>query len=224
MERGPWIAGMDFPFGMSRRFIENIGWPTTWPMYVQHARLLGREGFRDVLNAYRETRDYGEKEHLRATDRAAGAISPQKLYGVPVALMFFEGAPRLVTSGATIQHLQVGDPQRIVVEAYPGVLARRLIGRRGYKTDTRSKQRTEHRDARVELLIALRQKSESLYGFAVDAPDGLCDDPTGDRLDAFLCAVQAAWAWRQQGLTLTTRDVDTLEGWIADPLLQRLDC
>jgi hypothetical protein len=26
---GPWIAGIDFPFGQSRRFIETIGWRRT---------------------------------------------------------------------------------------------------------------------------------------------------------------------------------------------------
>ncbi|CRI64710.1 conserved hypothetical protein [Thiocapsa sp. KS1] len=26
---GPWIAGIDFPFGQSRTFIRNIGWPAT---------------------------------------------------------------------------------------------------------------------------------------------------------------------------------------------------
>ena len=60
----------------------------------------------------------------RATDIAASSISPQKLYGVPVGLMFFEGAPRLMRLGVTIPGLQSGDPERIVVEAYPGVLAR----------------------------------------------------------------------------------------------------
>jgi hypothetical protein len=50
------------------------------------------------------------------TDIAAGSVSPQKLYGVPVGLMFFEGAPR------PIPKLHYGDPKRIVVEAYPGVL------------------------------------------------------------------------------------------------------
>jgi hypothetical protein len=24
---GPWVMGIDFPFGQSRRFIENIRWP-----------------------------------------------------------------------------------------------------------------------------------------------------------------------------------------------------
>src|SRR3546814_4568824 len=49
---GPWIAGIDFPFGQSRRFVETIGWPQTWADYVHHAGNLGRVGFREVLNAY----------------------------------------------------------------------------------------------------------------------------------------------------------------------------
>ena len=31
---GPWIAGIDFPFGQSRKFVENMGWPLSWPDYV----------------------------------------------------------------------------------------------------------------------------------------------------------------------------------------------
>ena len=50
---GPWIAGIDFPFGQSRKFIENIGWPLTWAGYVQHVKTLGRKGFRQALDAYR---------------------------------------------------------------------------------------------------------------------------------------------------------------------------
>ena len=95
---GPWIAGIDFPFGQSRRFIETIGWPSNWADYVLHANALGRNGFRAALNAYRSVRPSGDKEHRRQTDIAAGSISPQKLYGVPVGLMFFEGAPRLLAS------------------------------------------------------------------------------------------------------------------------------
>jgi hypothetical protein len=135
---GPWIAGIDFPFGQSREFIGNIGWPISWPDYVAHAHALRREGFREALDTYRADRPYGGKEHKRKTDQAAGSISPQKLYGVPVGLMFLEGAPRLLDAGVTIPYLQVGDPGRIVVEAYPGVPARQLIGSgRGYKSDTR---------------------------------------------------------------------------------------
>jgi hypothetical protein len=47
---GPWIAGIDFPFGQSRTFIENIGWPGDWAGYVEYAGSLGREGFRKALD------------------------------------------------------------------------------------------------------------------------------------------------------------------------------
>jgi hypothetical protein len=218
---GPWIAGMDFSFGQSRKFIETIGWPTDWHRYVSHTRSLGRADFRDALNSYRQSRPKGDKEHRRQTDIAAGSVSPQKLYGVPVALMFFEGAPRLVQSGVTIPHLQAGDPSRVVVEAYPGVLARRVINGRSYKQDSKKKQTPEQRTARYDLLKGLSEEGiEDLYGIKIDAPDILCEDPRGDHLDALLCAIQAAWAWwcREKGYGAPA-SVDPLEGWIADPNL-----
>lgn len=221
--RGPWIAGIDFPFGQARRFIETIGWPGTWAGYVAHAESLGRAGFRAALDAYRAGRLAGDKEHRRQTDIAAGAISPQKLFGTPVGLMFFEGAPRLCKAGATIPGLQDGDPGRVVVEAYPGVLARALIGRQSYKQDTRSKQTQDQADARRTLLDQLIDGvAGSRYGLRISAPRALTDeltgDPGGDRLDALLCAVQAAWAWtrRDTGFGRPV-DSDPLEGWIADP-------
>jgi hypothetical protein len=45
----PWIAGIDFPFGQSRAFIENIGWPNYWAGYVAHAGTLGRNGSRHAV-------------------------------------------------------------------------------------------------------------------------------------------------------------------------------
>ena len=114
---GPWIAGIDFPFGQARRFIETIGWPESWQAYVDLVSQISRENFRRILDNYRENRPLGDKEHRRQTDIAANAISPQKIYGTPVGLMFFEGAPRLRRSGVTIPGLQTGDPRRIAVEA-----------------------------------------------------------------------------------------------------------
>lgn len=217
---GPWVVSIDFPFGQARRFIETIGWPASWPGYVAHAASLGREGFRAELTRYREHRAAGDKEHRRDTDKAAGSISPQKLYGIPVGLMFFEGAPRLLASGVTIPHLKSGDPARIAVEAYPGILARVLIGRRSYKNDTRSKQTRDQHEARIALLERLRQEAPERYGLTIEAPSNLCDDPGADHLDALLCAVQAAWAWQQRESGYGAPDgLDPLEGWIADPHL-----
>jgi hypothetical protein len=219
---GPWIAGIDFPFGQSRTFIENIGWPGFWAGYVAHAGSLGREGFRNALDTYRRQRPFGDKEHRRATDIAASSISPQKLYGVPVGLMFFEGAPRLLQSGVTIPVLQSGDPSRIVVEAYPGVLARQLIGRAAYKNDTAGKQTEKQHQARCAMLdYILNGQIEASYGLRVEAAKDLADDPSGDQLDALLCAIQAAWAWsmREHGYG-APRGADSLEGWITDPSLR----
>lgn len=217
---GPWIAGVDFPIGQSRRFIETIGWPTTWPDYVRHAERLGQAGFCEELNAYRSNRPAGDKEHRREADKAAGSISPQKLFGVPVGLMFFEGAPRLLRAGVTIPKLNPGDPNRIVVETYPGVTARKFVGRRSYKNDSKKKQTNDQYEARLAIFRALISESQDYFGFQIRASDSLCDDPSGDQLDALICAAQAAWAWqlRHKGFGAPAA-TDPLEGWIADPSL-----
>jgi len=218
---GSWIAGIDFPFGQSKKFIGNIGWPDTWQGYVGHVGSLDRKSFRSVLDGYRANRPAGDKEHRRETDVKAGSISPQKLYGTPVGLMFFEGAPRLLEAGVTIPGLQQGDPQRIVVEGYPGVLARSLIGRRSYKQDTKSKQTQDQHEARKELLEKIMGRGIlARHGLIVSAPMTLADDPGADHLDALLCAVQAGWAWLQSDNNFgALSPVDPLEGWIADPSL-----
>lgn len=219
---GPWVAGIDFPFGQARTFIETIGWPKSWSGYTDHVGSMSRKDFRAALDQYRAGRAPGDKEHRRATDIAAGAISPQKLYGTPVGLMFYEGAPRLRRAGVTIPGLQDGDPQRIVFEAYPGLMARALIGRRSYKQDTRSKQTEDQQSARKDLLLAITAEDGlQPYGLHIDAPPTLADDPGADQLDALLCAIQAAWAWTQRANKYGAPDpIDPLEGGIADPFLR----
>lgn len=217
---GPWIAGIDFPFGQSRTFIRNIGWPDSWAGYVEHSESLGRQSFREALDDYRRPRRSGDREHRRATDEAARSISPQKLYGVPVGLMFFEGAPRLIKSDVTIPVLRAGDPERIAGEAYPALLVRHL-GYAGYKNDSSLKQTEEQlRTRRSILKDKLHGKLEARYGLLVEAPIALADDPGGDQLDALICAVQAAWAWTMKDRRYgAPADADALEGWIADPTL-----
>jgi len=217
---GPWIAGIDFPFGQSRKFIENIGWPQTWANYVQHAHSLGRANFRNELTAYRGRRPYGDKEHCRATDTRAKSKSPQKLYGVPVGLMFFEGAPRLIQAGVTIPGLQAGDPNRIVVEAYPGILATKFTG--GYKSDNKKKQTEDQFKARCAMLNKIVAGACLIdYGLKIKAPASLVEDPTGDSIDALFCAIQAAWSWTQRERRFgRPLNFDPLEGWIADPSLR----
>ena len=80
-------------------------------------------------------------------------------------------------------------------------------------------------DVRESLLDALC--SDALferYGLSVVGVGALeeemLDDPRGDRIDALMCAVQAAWAWqrRHHGFGLPA-DADTVEGCIADPAM-----
>ncbi|WP_295402427.1 hypothetical protein [uncultured Thiocystis sp.] len=52
----PWIAGIDFPFGQSRTFVSNIGWPMTWSGSVRLDESFDRAGFRLALDAYRQQR------------------------------------------------------------------------------------------------------------------------------------------------------------------------
>ena len=145
---GPWVAGMDFPFGQSRRLVENIGWPLSWAGYIREVAGLDRRGFRQVLEDYKRDRPPGDKHHKRACDVLTRSQSPQTLYGTPVGLMFFEGAPRLLQSGVHLPCNHEGDTSRVVLEAYPGVAARRLIGQTSYKNDTRAKQTAEQHRAR----------------------------------------------------------------------------
>jgi hypothetical protein len=216
---GSWIAGIDFPFGQSERFIETVGWPLEWASYVNFVSGLDRERFCKILNDYRKPRSKGDKEHRRVTDCAAESISPQKLYGVPVGKMFFEGAPRLLKAGVMIPGLQKGDPTRIVVEAYPAVLARKFIRKKPYKNDNKIKQTNDQREARRELLRQITDAPLLEYGISVVADAAFVDDPTGDQLDALLCAIQAAWSWlqRENCFGAPSNSDHVLEGWIADP-------
>ncbi len=57
-----------------------------------------------------------------------------------------------------------------------------------------------------------------IYGLDFTSAPSLIQDPTGDRLDAVLAVIQAAWAYTQRarnyGIPTTC---DPLEGWIVDP-------
>lgn len=221
---GSWVAGMDFPFGQARRLVENIGWPDTWAGYVGEVSRLDRAGFRDLLEDYKRDRAPGDKHHKRTCDVLTRSQSPQTLYGTPVALMFFEGAPRLLKAGVHLPYNHEGDASRFVFEAYPGIAARRLIGKTSYKNDSKSKQTAEQNRARQALLTALTGKvGKGLYGFSVAAPAALAKDPGADDLDALVCAVQAAWAYSQADRRYgAPENLDRLEGWISDPALRVL--
>ncbi len=215
----PWVAGFDLPFGLPRELVLALGWPTEWPALIRHYAGLSRADIRDRFAAFCDARPAGGKFAHRATDAPAGSSPSMKWVNPPVAFMLHAGAPRLLQAGVHLPGLHAGDPQRVALEAYPGVLARELIGSRSYKSDDRARQTPERLIARKDLIDALEQGRTRL-GLRVRLShaqrDDLVADASGDRLDALLCLVQTAHAQRLSGYGLPGegRDVDPVEGWI----------
>lgn len=222
---GPWVAGLDFPFGQPGKLIAGLGWPRPWAGYVGVVAGMDMATWEATLATYREGRPPGDRQHLRATDTLADSRSPMMLYGVPVGRMFFRGAPRLLRAGVCVLPCRPTEADRVVVEAYPALVARRFVGRRSYKSDIRRQQTAAQEAARRAIVDGLRSEAMgAVYGFAVRLgeaqAEGLVGDATGDSLDALLCAVQAAWAYaqRERGYGIPG-DCDADEGWIVDPAL-----
>ncbi|MFY9315963.1 MAG: DUF429 domain-containing protein [Burkholderiales bacterium] len=206
---GPWVGGFDFPFGLPRELLRDLGWPRDWRRLVAFCAGLSRDEWRGILDGYRATRPAGRKYAHRRTDLPAGSSSPMKLVNPPVALMFHEGAPRLAEAGVHVPGLHDGDRSRIALEAYPGLFARKLLGRISYKNDSKAKQTAARFDARSKLLDGLPIRASAIVRRR------LLDDASGDSLDAAICAVQAAWGWqrRARNFGLPAR-APAGEGWI----------
>ena len=154
---GPWVGGFDFPFSLPRELVRDLGWPAPWPALVAHCTALDRKAFRAALDAYRQTRPVGKRYAHRATDLPAGSSSPMKLVNPPVALMFHEGAPRLIAAGVHVPALMKGDEKRVALEAYPGLVVRKQLGlRASYKSDTRAEQTPARKAVRRNGVAALR--------------------------------------------------------------------
>ena len=224
---GPWLAALDFPFGQPRKLISRLGWPETWEGYIQLIATMGKQSFEQTLTQYSASRPPGDKHHLRVTDVRAASRSPMMLHRVPVAKMFFQGAPRLLASGVNILPSCPTNDNRMVVEGYPALVARRWIGRRSYKSDERSQQSAAKAAARQAILHGLcSPELLDYYGCTLAIPEtlseALIEDPMADSLDALLCAVQAAWAYSQRnnGYGIPPH-CDPLEGWIVDPAMLR---
>ena len=221
---GHWVGGFDLPFGLPRELVEQLGWPTDWLACMRHYAALSRAEIRERFAAFCAARPSGGKFVHRATDRPAGSSPSMKWVNPPVAYMLHAGVPLLLEAGVSLPGLCAGDENRVALEAYPGLLARSVLGARSYKSDDKARQTPERLIARKDLLHALEQGSAPLLqaaGLRLKLShaqhDELVADARGDRLDAVLCLLQATWALVQQqgghgryGLP----DFDPLEGWI----------
>jgi len=149
----------------------------------------------------------------------------------PVAYMLHAGVPALIDAGVCLPGLYVGDrldvdefarPRRIGLEAYPGLLAREVLGRASYKSDDKARH-TPQRLANRERLVDALERGETRLDLRLTLTRQqraqLIGDASGDSLDAVLCLVQAAWGnrfgWPWFGLP---QPIDPLEGWIVSAL------
>lgn len=213
---GPWLGAFDFPFGLPRAFVDALALGATAAEVSAevHRRCADRRAWRALIDNWSRTRPPGQRLPHRATDTAMPghrSTSPLQTRYVPVGFMYYEGFARLLGAGVHLPALHDGDAGRVAVEAYPGLVAHRLIGRRSYKNGADAGRLI----ARKDLVDAIEQgRWGGLRMRLTHAQrEALVDDAGGDRLDAVLGLLQAGWAasqprWGQP------QHVDTVEGWI----------
>ena len=217
-----WIGGFDFPFGLPRELVEHLRWPQEWGALMAHYASLRRADIRATFAAFCAGRPVGGKFAHRATDAPAGSSTSMKWVNPPVAFMLHAGVPPLLAAGASLPGLHAGShPGRVALEAYPGLLARELIGRRSYKSDELARQTPERLAARGDLLAALEAGASRLgLRLALNRAQRseLLGDARGDHIDAVLCLVQAAWSAQRASTPGPGYGLpewfDPLEGWI----------
>ena len=224
---GDWVGGFDFPFGLPRELVLHLGWPVVWQDCIRHYAALSRQDIRNRFAAFCAERPVGAKFAHRATDGPARSSPSMKWVNPPVAYMLHAGVPLLIDAGVHLPGQHPGAPEdvdcqgrarRVALEAYPGLLARELLGHASYKSDARAKQTAQRLACRAALVHALEQ-GQTRLGLRLQLTQPLrqtlCSDASGDSLDAVLCLLQAAWGqqrgWPWYGLPAT---LDPLEGWI----------
>ena len=220
---GSWIAAIDFPFSQPRKLILDCGWPNSWQEFVNQVSLMGKQRFERILRNYRDS-ETSRCRLLRETDKIAKSRSPMQLDFTPVGKMFLVGAPLLARSPCTIVPFrQLRADVGIIIEGYPKLVAGKAVGKSVYKSDSLSHQISTQAEVRKSILQWIQSKeAKEHYGFIVKLNDVLANncvyDPKGDRLDAALCAMQAAWAWTQSRNRYGVPEYcEHLEGWIVDP-------
>jgi hypothetical protein len=217
-----WVGAFDFPFGLPRELVQALGWPLEWEACMRHYASLSRAQIRQTFADFCRGRPVGGKFAHRRTDGPAGASPSMKWVNPPVAYMLHAGVPRLLAAGARLPGLGgAAASDRIALEGYPGLLARELIGRRSYKSDDRARQTPERLEARHTILDGLRAGRSRLGLRLVPSrvqAQALAADASGDRLDAALCLVEAAWGALRAGSAGPgfglQPEMDPLEGWI----------
>src|SRR4051812_40803256 len=79
LRRNPaWLGAFDFPFGLPRELVEQLGWPGHWPDLMLHYAALSRPDIRSAFAAFCAARPAGQKFAHRAADGPAGSSPSMK--------------------------------------------------------------------------------------------------------------------------------------------------
>lgn len=212
------LVGIDCPLGMPRDFTEWLSLPDDWAAMANYLGNRSMADFANDVRSFQQGRPKGQKEPLRACDRLANARSPLKLFYQPVGRMLWRAIPALRFCG--LAPVTAGIPTaRTVAEVYPALIARRLIGRRSYKTEKLPDPFLPVRQQMVDGLCGGLLEPEFGFQLTLDEPlrRDLVQDFRGDCLDAVLASYQSIWAHLNPKMIV---GICQSEGWIADPGLR----
>lgn len=235
---GPWIMGCDFPFSHPARLVRECGehlnrtafpvrWPMPWEEYLRGVAGMTQESFKALMKSCPPD-SRGVREKKRITGKIANAASPMHVDFPPVGLMFHQAARLLLDCPCEVVPLRMNGDDRKLYETYPGVFAERFCGSKSYK-EGRKDQWPVRSGRRAAMLDMMRsERFRETYGFTVAINDVharvMTEDRKADLLDAFICAIQAAWTWNRRGEgyglpgpDVVDPEVLAFEGWIFDP-------
>ncbi len=161
---GAWLGAFDFPFGLPREAVIDLGWPQTWQELVRHCAAHGQA--RLPRGARRLPRNPPRRPPLRAPRHR-----PARAFAQPVEAGQSAGRPDVPRGRAApargrrpcARECTRAIAPRVAIEAYPGLLARRITPA-SYKSDERRKQTPERRAARAAIVDALVRGAPSSGG------------------------------------------------------------
>lgn len=197
----PLLLGLDAPLSLPRAFVRE---------HRPYTPGEDRKTFVARVAAFAASRPVGHKEPRRACDVAAGALSPVKRINPPLAAMYHTARQLLAQAPARVLPWDVAQAgtTAVVLETYPGALARALLGNRTPYKGARA-------DAEVRRTLLERLSCTWAVRMEPSIHAACVEDPLGDVLDAVLCCVLVWRAWTTgEVAALHTPDAPTLEGHI----------
>lgn len=216
---GPWLGAFDFP-GLGRSAKRSSTWAghRTGPNWCATVKRWARALFAAHWTPIARPGPSASATHTavptcRRARIARAHQEPTRGNDVP------QGAPRLLSAGVSLPGMHAADPQRLAVEAYPGLIARSITPD-SYKSDDKRKQTSARQDARRCIIDAVCT-GHTPQGFSLRLDDfhraRLIDDASGDCLRCRALALLQAAACAHAGPPHfgLPADIDFLEGWIA---------